>query len=268
MSFHHNQRIGSYRILRQLGEGGMGSVFEAEHISLARRVAIKILHPSYASDPEALARFFNEAKAVNLIDHPGLVQILDYGNQEDCCAYLVMELLRGTTLRSRLQPKSGGMRVPEVLHIGRQLAAALSAAHGCGIVHREQYAPSRNAVWAFQKRLAATDRLWKQFDGFGELPSVIAPPPNNNPELTLTCLPGRRFYRRAGPSQSRPHPALLGLDRVRVGPGSRGPGPAFAAGASVVQAKLCRVQRAARFIREGAAVHAAIANCAGEALRI
>ena len=137
MSFHHHQRIGSYRILRQLGEGGMGSVFEAEHISLARRVAIKILHPSYASDPEALARFFNEAKAVNLIDHPGLVQILDYGNQEDCCAYLVMELLRGTTLRSRLQPKSGGMRVPEVLHIGRQLAAALSAAHGCGIVHRD-----------------------------------------------------------------------------------------------------------------------------------
>ncbi len=135
-----NERtIGTYRVLRKLGEGGMGSVYEAEHLAIARRVAIKVLHPSYSSDPEALARFYNEARAANLIDHPSIVQVLDYGQQEDGSFYFIMELLKGETLRSRIErsKKGVGICIDEALRIGRQLASALAAAHGCGIVHRD-----------------------------------------------------------------------------------------------------------------------------------
>lgn len=135
-----NERtIGTYRVLRKLGEGGMGSVYEAEHLSIARRVAIKVLHPSYSSDPEALARFYNEARAANLIDHPSIVQVLDYGQQEDGSFYFIMELLKGETLRSRIErsKKGVGIGLDEALRIGRQLASTLAAAHGCGIVHRD-----------------------------------------------------------------------------------------------------------------------------------
>lgn len=131
--------IGTYRVLRKLGEGGMGSVYEAEHLSIARRVAIKVLHPIYSNDPEALARFYNEARAANLIDHPSVVQILDYGQQEDGSFYFIMELLKGETLRSRIErsKKDVGISLDEALRIGRQLASTLAAAHGCGIIHRD-----------------------------------------------------------------------------------------------------------------------------------
>ncbi len=95
--------LGQYRVLRQLGEGGMGAVFEGEHVSIARHVAIKVLHPEYAVRKDLVQRFFNEARAVNLIEHPGLVQISDYGQTEEGTAYIVMELLRGESLSKRLQ---------------------------------------------------------------------------------------------------------------------------------------------------------------------
>ncbi len=134
-----DQNIGHYRILRKLGEGGMGSVYEAENLSIARRVAIKVLHPSCSNEPESLARFYNEARAANLIDHPSVVQVLDYGRKEDGCAYFVMELLKGETLRSRIDrsQQTTEIAVDEVLRIGRQLASTLAAAHSCGIVHRD-----------------------------------------------------------------------------------------------------------------------------------
>lgn len=132
------EHIACYRVLRKLGEGGMGVVFEAEHITIARRVAIKILHPQYATDKSTLTRFFNEARAVNLIDHPGLVQVLDYGQrEEDGSSYFVMELLKGETLSARMRSTKAGLSVPRVLSIGRQIAAALAAAHSKGIVHRD-----------------------------------------------------------------------------------------------------------------------------------
>ena len=129
--------IACYRILRRLGEGGMGIVFEAEHTAIARRVAIKLLHPQFAADKSILARFYNEARAVNLIDHPGLVQVLDYGQREDGSSYFVMELLKGETLSARLRRTKTGMALPKVLSIGRQIATALAAAHDKGIVHRD-----------------------------------------------------------------------------------------------------------------------------------
>src|SRR5688572_16350071 len=95
-------KVGPYTVIRRLGEGGMGSVYEAVHDATARRVAIKVLLPEYARDPTMTARFFNEARAVNKIDHPGTLQIFDYGHQENGCAYIAMELLKGETLGARL----------------------------------------------------------------------------------------------------------------------------------------------------------------------
>ena len=86
--------IGPYRIVRLLGEGGMGAVYEARLEPLDRRVALKTLHPEYARNQEAVARFFNEAKVLSKLEHPSIVQVSDFGHTPDGIAYLVMEYLR------------------------------------------------------------------------------------------------------------------------------------------------------------------------------
>ena len=132
--------IGPYRVIRQLGAGGMGVVYEAVHDAIERRVAIKVLHPEYAKDRETAARFFDEARAVNRIEHPSLVQISDYGRTAEGTAYLIMEFLRGESLAERLHRlRAAGQRlaVPEVVRIAWQTADALSAAHAKQIVHRD-----------------------------------------------------------------------------------------------------------------------------------
>lgn len=132
--------IGPYRILQALGEGGMGAVYEALHESIERRVALKVLHPEYARNPDAVSRFFNEARAVNRIEHPNIVQVSEYGRTDDGTVYLVMEFLRGQTLSSRLETLATTdrrMLPSEVVRIGAQLADALTAAHEKGIVHRD-----------------------------------------------------------------------------------------------------------------------------------
>ena len=134
-------RIGPYRITRQLGQGGMGTVYEAVHEAIGRRVAIKVLLPQFATAPEVAVRFLNEARAVNLVTHPGLVQISDYGQLPDGTAYIVMELLDGETLTKRIHASGGRLSVPEILRMTRQIASALTAAHAKGIVHREQSSP-------------------------------------------------------------------------------------------------------------------------------
>ncbi len=129
--------IGPYRIVRLLGAGGMGAVYEAVHESIERRVALKVLHPNLANDPSAAMRFFNEARAVNIVDHPAIVQVSDYGRLADGTAYLVMELLHGETLSQRLVRCKPGLPLVDTLRVARQLAAALTAAHAKGIVHRD-----------------------------------------------------------------------------------------------------------------------------------
>lgn len=128
--------IGPYRVERLLGEGGMGAVYAALHTSIERRVAIKVLHPEFAVRPEFVRRFFNEARAVNRVDHPGLVQISDYGQLPDGTAYIVMEYLRGESLSARLK-REGALRVREGLRLGFLIADALTAAHEKGIIHRD-----------------------------------------------------------------------------------------------------------------------------------
>lgn len=116
----------------------MGTVYEGVDDEIQRKVAVKILHPEYARKPDIVKRFLNEARAVNVVSHPGLVQISECSQAADGTVYLVMEYLDGETLRDRLQ-KQPRRRLTESQSIGFtwQLATALSAAHASGIVHRD-----------------------------------------------------------------------------------------------------------------------------------
>lgn len=135
-------RLGPYRIVRLLGEGGMGAVYEARQEPLDRRVALKTLHPEYAGNKDAVARFFNEAKILSKLEHPSIVQVSDFGNATDGTAYLVMEYLRGQSLGRRIRELSArGERLAVVtaLQFGFQIADVLAIAHAQGIVHRDAY---------------------------------------------------------------------------------------------------------------------------------
>ncbi len=130
------ERIGNYRVVRQLGEGGMGVVYEAVRDDIGGRAAIKVLRPESALNPEAAARFFNEARAANLIDHPGIVKIFDYGQLPSGAPYLAMELLSGEALFQRMQ-RERRFSEPDTIRLGRQVAAALAAAHAKEVIHRD-----------------------------------------------------------------------------------------------------------------------------------
>lgn len=131
------ENIGPYRVVGFLGEGGMGVVYEARHTTIERRVAIKILHAEYARNSEVATRFLNEARAVNRIEHPGVVQVSDFGQLPDGVAYIVMEFLRGETLSARLKNQGGALGPQEAVYFCCQIADALAATHAQGIVHRD-----------------------------------------------------------------------------------------------------------------------------------
>ncbi|HRI51417.1 MAG TPA: serine/threonine-protein kinase [Pseudomonadota bacterium] len=131
------QQVGPYMLVKQLGVGGMGTVYEAVHPVIERRVALKVLHPQLARDPGVMQRFANEARAVNLINHPGLVQISDFGQLPDGTAYIVMELLRGQTLARYVKGQGGKLPLAATLQVGAQVAAALQAAHEKQVIHRD-----------------------------------------------------------------------------------------------------------------------------------
>ncbi len=128
------QTIGSYRVVKKLGEGGMGAVFEAVHQEIGRRAAIKVLHPQFAQSPQVATRFLNEAKAANLIEHPGVVEIFEFSRLQDGTTYIVMEYLKGDSLAKRIERGPLGV---ETLRIARQIASVLAAAHEKGIIHRD-----------------------------------------------------------------------------------------------------------------------------------
>ncbi|HUS27983.1 MAG TPA: serine/threonine-protein kinase [Kofleriaceae bacterium] len=128
--------IGQYKILRTLGAGGMGTVYLGEHILLGRRAAIKTLMPALSSHHEIVDRFFNEAKAISAISDPGVVQIFDFGYHVDGTAYIVMEMLEGESLSTRLE-RLHQLTIGDALRIARQITASLASAHALGIVHRD-----------------------------------------------------------------------------------------------------------------------------------
>lgn len=127
--------LGSYRLLNELGRGGMGAVYYAEHMVIGRRVAIKVLHADVSKDPVVVSRFLTEARAVNEIRHPNVVEITDIGQQEDL-HYIVMTYLDGETLDERLD-REQVCDERTAIRIARQVAAALAAAHAHGIIHRD-----------------------------------------------------------------------------------------------------------------------------------
>jgi serine/threonine-protein kinase len=129
-------QIGAYRVLQQIGEGGMGSVWLAEHTMLGRRAAIKLLHPMFTQRPDIVQRFFNEARAATAITDPGIVQIFDFGHHVDGTAYIAMEMLDGEPLDKRLR-RIGRIPLSDTLRIMRQVASTLGVAHTRGIIHRD-----------------------------------------------------------------------------------------------------------------------------------
>jgi serine/threonine-protein kinase len=128
--------IGNYRVTAQLGEGGMGIVYLAEHPAIGRKAAIKVLHPRLAADPEVVSRFFQEARASNAIRHPNIVEAYDYGTRPDGAPYIIMEYLEGESLSARLE-RMGRLPLRTALDFAQQAAGALAAAHDKAIVHRD-----------------------------------------------------------------------------------------------------------------------------------
>ena len=129
------QTIGNYKVVQQIGEGGMGVVYLAEHPVIGRKVAIKLLHATYAKDSETVARFFNEARAIHTIAHPNIVEILDFGQTNDGQPYFIMEFLQGEPLADRIS--RGAVPAPEAVAIVSQICDALQAAHDKHIIHRD-----------------------------------------------------------------------------------------------------------------------------------
>jgi serine/threonine protein kinase len=127
--------VGSYRVAALLGSGGMGRVYRAVHPSIGSRVAIKVLRAEVAEHRDVVERFFAEARAVNHIQHPNIVAVLDAGRLEDDRPYILMELLEGESLAAMLE--RGPLSLPEVARIGGEVLAALDAAHRAGVVHRD-----------------------------------------------------------------------------------------------------------------------------------
>jgi len=134
MSLQPGIHLGSYEVLAQIGSGGMGEVYRARDAKLDRLVAIKILPPALAGNPDFLARFQREAKAVAALNHPNLVGIYDF-NQDGGHVYAVMELLEGETLADLLA--RGPLTPRRTIALAAQIAQGLAAAHDKGIVHRD-----------------------------------------------------------------------------------------------------------------------------------
>ncbi len=126
---------GKYKILEKIGAGGMAVVYKGEHVYLKRPVAIKVLSPGLAGDKVFVDRFFKEAETASRLDHPNIVKILDFGD-EDGLLYLVMQYVEGETLERILQAR-GKLSLSEALSIALQILPALGYAHEKGIVHRD-----------------------------------------------------------------------------------------------------------------------------------
>src|ERR1051326_3330374 len=131
--------IGKYEIIGPLGHGGMGAVYKAFHPQLQRNVAIKLLLATNETDPDFIARFQHEARAVAQLRHPYIVQVFDF-DIDDSKPYMVMEFVEGETLSQRLRRlhRSGQMLpLAEVAHLFQQLCWAVEYAHQQGMLHRD-----------------------------------------------------------------------------------------------------------------------------------
>ena len=178
MSLEAGTRLGSYEIVRPIGAGAMGEVYRAKDLKLGREVALKVLLKEFASDPDRLRRFEQEARAASALNHPNIVHIYDIG-QEDDTHYIVMELVRGSNLRQLLV--DAPFDNERLVDLSRQIVAGLANAHQAGIVHRD-IKPENIMVTA--------DGLVKILD-FG-LAKLLAIPFETHSEMTTLARFGTR----------------------------------------------------------------------------
>jgi len=134
MPFSVGENVGPYRIIEQLGQGGMATVFKAYHASLDRYVAIKVLHPAFGEDPNFEARFGREARVVAKLEHINIVPIYDFAEHEKR-PYLVMKFIEGSTLKATLD--KGPLSSKEILRIVESVGSALAYAHKREVLHRD-----------------------------------------------------------------------------------------------------------------------------------
>lgn len=166
-----------YRLVRKLGEGGMGAVYEARHLELGRRIAIKILHTQFAARGEILSRFKNEARILANLDHAAIVAAHDFGTTQEGEPFLVLDFLEGQTLRERLV--HGALPIRDAIEFGREVAAALHVAHTAGVVHLD--VKPENIFVTAQGQTKVLD--------FG----VSRPMENGSGELGLEAIPADRI---------------------------------------------------------------------------
>ena len=175
MTLTTGTRLGSYEIVSALGAGGMGEVYRATDTRLKRQVAIKILPPQLAADPDRLARFQREAEVLASLNHPHIASIYGLENADDISA-LVIELVEGEDLAERIA--RGPVPLDEALPIAKQIADALEAAHDDGIIHRD-LKPANIKVRA--------DGTVKVLDfGLAKLTDAAANRPGSDPLPTIT----------------------------------------------------------------------------------
>ncbi|HLB45823.1 MAG TPA: serine/threonine-protein kinase, partial [Anaerolineales bacterium] len=134
MTLTIGENVGPYRVIAQLGQGGMATVYKAYHASLDRYVAIKVLHPAFKEDTTFLARFQREARVLAKLEHPNIIPIYDFADHEGH-PYLVMKYVEGETLKARLG--QGPVALAETLKVVDAVGSALAYAHKQGILHRD-----------------------------------------------------------------------------------------------------------------------------------
>ena len=179
------QIFGRHRILRVLGRGGMSVVYEAVHVDIGQRAALKLLHPALATQVGYRERFFREALAASKVQHPGLVRVSDFGEHSDGTLYLLMEFLEGPTLRELLEQTEGN-RLPIALslYIGLQLASALASAHKSSVIHCDL--KPDNVKWVEDSEASFGHRIKILDFGIARISDNSTPPTLHNIGLSGT----------------------------------------------------------------------------------
>ncbi len=200
--------LGKYRIVRRLGAGGMGAVYEAVHVVLGKGVALKTVGVHLASNPQAQARFLREAEAASRLDHPHVVGVTDFGT-DGGVTYLVMELMRGEDLSAFLSRHAQMPHpVDVIVDIMLPVCAAISAAHEVGVVHRD-LKPSN----IFLARLSTGGTVPKVLD-FG-ISKLLDARPVNDPLTNTGAVIGTTAY--MSPEQVVGGPTLATSDQYTLG---------------------------------------------------
>jgi eukaryotic-like serine/threonine-protein kinase len=128
---------GKYLVKRAIGAGGMGAVYEGQHVEIGKRVAIKVIASEHARSDELAARFRREARAASAVESEHIVHVFDVGQDESAGLYMVMEMLSGTDVSTRLERAGGALPIDEAITIIQQAARGLAKAHAAGVVHRD-----------------------------------------------------------------------------------------------------------------------------------